>query len=100
MKVNLAAPALARYEHDLTTKVLSGEVETFSAADHEGVYTHLGAENLTIVAELRAEIAKLKGGSNKGSRGSKKKGGGGHPRCPEDRYLRLLQLHLLLIQPM
>ena len=32
---SFTAPALARYEHDLTLKVLSGEVETFTAADHE-----------------------------------------------------------------
>ena len=77
--------ALAKYEHDLTSKVMCGDLEGFQAAEHEAVYTHLGAENLSVVAELRAEITKLKASSQRqGARSSQKGGGQGQVRCPED----------------
>ena len=84
LSASFTSSALAKYEHDLTTKVMDGDINGFMPAEHEAVYTHLGAENLSVVMELRAEIAKLKANSQRQNSNKKKAGGQGYKeRCPD-----------------
>ena len=46
MTASFGLEALARYEYLVTSKVLAGLLPVHIPADHEGVYTHLSAENV------------------------------------------------------
>ena len=46
MTASFSAESLACYEYLVTSKLLAGLLPVHIPADHEGVYMHLGAENM------------------------------------------------------
>ena len=63
MTASFSPGSLARYEYLVTTKVVAGLFPVNIPADHEGVYTHLSAENMVPrqSSTLASETSKEKG---------------------------------------
>ena len=78
------AKAVAKYEHDVTTKVVEGRI-AFHAAEHTSNATHFGIENTRAYVEAMRLLQGGKPTTGQGS-GNRSGSGGSAPRiwCPDD----------------